>query len=581
MPVRTTCYIVLFLASPISLCQPISGQTPAVGGPLPPEVQAAALESLNTPDAVRFAGGARIPPNTSIEGDVAVLGGSLELGGKITGSLLVVNGDLRLLPGSRVQGEVVVVGGVVLGEAEAQLETNLTVYSAPLRYRIEGGRVEPIAGEGGGPGFLTSDLGFGQARLSIRAGPAYNRVEGLPVRFGGIVRTAGRNPLSLEAHGIWRSVSGLNLEEDRLGHLFRLTQAVGGRGTATIGATAHDEIAAIEDRGLSGLEVSLSTFLLHEDIRDYFRRRGWSAFATFRPGRPPLDLVLTFREEEHQTAPIRSPWTVRNPDDPWRPLPLIAEGKIRSVEAQLRWDSRDDPSFPADGWLLDLSLQKQIGGPLSLPPSGFSEADPEVDSFDNPSKLTRFTKGMIDIRRYARVGPTSRLSLRALATGNLRRAPLPPQVQMAFGGEGSLPGHPRFSLDCGARIATRRARTGEGDGSRIIEPVYPAYGCDRAVLFQAEFQGALPFSRNPLPDDWEDSELAALFNIQPVWAVFLNAGQGWEFGPLGNDVGRSDSPTRADVGVGLFLGPIGMYWSYPLNRKDRGLNFFVRLQQRF
>ena len=84
-----------------------------------------------------------------------------------------------------------------------------------------------------------------------------------------------------------------------------------------------------------------------------------------------------------------------------------------------------------------------------------------------------------------------------------------------------------------------------------------------------------------LPDDWEDSELAALFNIQPVWAVFLNAGQGWEFGPLGNDVGRSDSPTRADVGVGLFLGPIGMYWSYPLNRKDRGLNFFVRLQQRF
>ena len=581
MPVRTICYIVLFLANPISLCQPIAAQTPAVEGPLPSEVETTALEFLNAPDAVRFAGGARIPPTASIKGDVAVLGGSLELGGKITGSLLVVNGDLQLLPGSQVQGEVIVVGGVVLGEADAQLEASLTVYSAPLLYRISNGRVEPISGEGREAGFLTSDLGFGQAGLSIRAGPAYNRVEGLPVQFGSIIRTTGRTPLSLEAHGIWRSVSGLNLEEDRLGHLFRLTQAVGGRGTATIGATAHDQIVAIEDRGLSDLEVSLSTFLLHLDSRDYFRRRGWSAFATFRPGRPPLDLLLTFREEEHQTASLRSPWTVRNPDDPWRPLPLIANGKIRSVEAQLLWDSRDDPSLPADGWLLDLSIQKQMGGPLSLPPSSFSDADPEVDSFDDPVKLARFTRGAIDIRRYARVGPTSRLSLRAFAAGNLRQAPLPPQVQMAFGGEGSLPGHPRFSLDCGARIASRLARTGEGNEGRIIEPVYPAYGCDRAVLFQAEFQGALPFSRNPLPEDWEDSELAALFNIQPVWAVFLNAGQGWEFGPLGNDISRSDSPTRADVGVGLFLGPLGMYWSYPLNRKDRGLNFFVRLQQRF
>jgi hypothetical protein len=46
-------------------------------------------------------------------------------------------------------------------------------------------------------------------------------------------------------------------------------------------------------------------------------------------------------------------------------------------------------------------------------------------------------------------------------------------------------------------------------------------------------------------------------------------------------VARTDSPTRADIGVGIFFGPLGLYWSYPLNRRDQELNFFVRLQRRF
>ena len=112
-------------------------------------------------------------------------------------------------------------------------------------------------------------------------------------------------------------------------------------------------------------------------------------------------------------------------------------------------------------------------------------------------------------------------------------------------------------------------------------PVFPSYGCDRIVLFQTEFQGALPLAGNPLPDSWQDSELGPLFNIRPVWAVFLNAGRGWALEPLSPAGDRSDSPTRADIGVGLFLGPVGAYWSYPLNRSDGGPNFFLRLQQRF
>jgi len=581
VPFRTTSLVIALLTSVAGAGRPALGQTPIVGGPLPAEAEAAALKLLNAPSTLRFPGGARAPSGTTVTGDVAVLGGSLELGGQVTGQLLVVNGDLVLVEGSQVAGDILVIGGVVQGEATAQLSGDVTIYSAPLRYRVDGRRVQAVSRDGVRSGVLSSDLGFGEARVSIRAGPAYNRVEGLPVRFGGIVRTRGANPLSLEAQGIWRSVSGLDLETARLGHWFRLTQALGGRGTTAIGATAHDEIVAIEDRGVSGLEASLATFLLHEDMRDYYRRRGWSAFATFRPGRPPIELTVTYRDEDHLTAPLRSPWTLKGQSDTWRPLPTVGEGRIHSVETRIRWDSRDDPTFPADGWLVELSGTRQVGGSLQLPPTLPADSDPDVNPFGPPVQLDPFMVGTVDVRRYARVGPTSRLSLRAFGAGSLRREPVAPQAQIALGGEGSLPGHPRFSLDCGARLAPRLARTGEGSSGRAIEPVYPGYGCDRLVLFQAEFQGALPFSRNPLPDGWEDSELGPLLEIRPIWSVFLNAGQGWALGTHDDGIGRVHSPTRADVGLGLFLGPVGVYWSYPLNRQDRGLNFFVRFQQRF
>jgi hypothetical protein len=144
-----------------------------------------------------------------------------------------------------------------------------------------------------------------------------------------------------------------------------------------------------------------------------------------------------------------------------------------------------------------------------------------------------------------------------------------------------LPGHFRFGLDCGARQSLRVSDNPDPRSEEARAPVFPAYGCDRTILFQAEFQGALPFSWNPFPDTWEGSGLGGLFELRPVWALFFNAGQGWARGSLGNGVSRTDSPTRADLGFGVFAGPIGLYWAYPLNRGDRGMNFFVRLERRF
>jgi hypothetical protein len=150
---------------------------------------------------------------------------------------------------------------------------------------------------------------------------------------------------------------------------------------------------------------------------------------------------------------------------------------------------------------------------------------------------------------------------------------------MAIGGEGSLPAYRRFSGDCGARSSARIAPLGEGEDPR--QRVYPSYGCDGVLLFQMELQNSFPFSWNPLPEEWEDSEASAFFEFQPIWALTFNAGRGWAQGEVGNGHPRIDSPTRADVGVGLFLGGLGLYWSYPLTDRGEGVNFFVRLQRRF
>jgi hypothetical protein len=552
------------LAGILAFPWPARAQVQVQDGPLPAEVQARALEILNDPGTLRLPGGARIPAGTRVDGDVAVLSGSVMVGGEISGLLLVVNGDLTFLPGAVVGGQVLVVGGVVEGGDQARLLGEAVAYRAPLRYRIRGGRVQGIPEEGLTPGFLESDFGFGRARVTLRAASNYNRIEGLPVQFGPIIETRGRNPLRLEAFGTWRSVSGLELDSDDMGYRFRLEQAAGGRGEIFLGATAHREIVPVEDRGMSTLEASLSTFFLRRDLRDYYQREGWEAYAAFRPARLPLQATLSYRHEDHASALVQSPWTLRSSSGrPWREQFLAASGPFRAVEGEVLWDSRDDPYLPSDGWWARAFLQRQVGG--SLAPDPFSDA----------MEADRLTTGSLDLRRYARVSPDMRLLLRGVVSGSVDDTPLPAQFQGSLGGEGSLPGHPRFSVDCGARERfVDEAGGGPGPG-------YLFYGCDRTALFQAELQGRLPFAWNPVPPGWEQWEWAALLDLQPRWALLLNAGRGWVAGDPPDGSPRIESPTRADVGLGLFVGPLGLYWAYPLNRRDQGVNFFIRLQQRF
>lgn len=541
----------------------LAGQAPVERTVLTDEAREALVLFLNDTSTLRFNGRLRVPADSRIVGAVAVMGGPLVVVGRIEGPVVVINGDLRIEGQGVIDGDVTLIGGGIDFLREAGVTGSLVVYEDRLAYAVRGGEVRLR----GSPRADRRGIYLGGSRITIRAGTNYNRVEGLPILFGPVLRTSGENPLQLEGLGIWRTEQGAT--RDNVGYRIRLEQQFGVPSRLTLGIGAHSEVAPIEDQGMRDLEASFTTFVLHRDYRDYFERQGFTLFATTRFGPSPFELRAEYRNEEHLSVQPAEPWTLRRRDVPWRPLPLIASGDLQTLGMELEYDGRNDADDPTDGWHLLGRVTRGLAGSIARPAATDAETGAPVarESFS-----PHFTSVLLDLRRYARVGPDADLSFRGVFGGALTGR-LPTQFQHALGGEGSLAGYRPFSLDCGARS---RTYTIERGGTRNV---VPSYGCDRFALFQAEYRGHFSLDLGLSPDDdeqWESWDWYPAIDLSPSWAVFFEAGRGWS-----RIDGGIDTETAADVGVGVFLGQLGFYWAYPLTGDDRRVNFFVRLQRRF
>jgi hypothetical protein len=549
---------------------------------LPDEVADAVIEAFNDPARLRLIGSGTIAAGDTIRADLAALEGPLVLGGHIAGDLLVVNGDLRLQPGASVDGDVLVVGGVAEGVDGARIGGEISVYPDRLRYRREDGRIVRV--EAGGAETESGEaLEWGRSDFLVATGDSYNRVEGLPITFGPRIRTAGSNPLRLHALAIYRTETGVRIDTDDLGYYVRAEQFIGGHHAVRIGATAHSLVDPIEEWQISDLESGLSTFLFHRDFRDHFERQGVSVFATWEASGSPLSGTAELRRDRHRTLAAGSPWSLFRNAEPWRPQPLAGEGRVTSARLSAAYDTRSDPADPATGWYLQGHVEQALSSDLVVP-DAFSPGplDPEAPTplLAPGQPYGRFTTGLLDIRRYNRVDPRSRLNFRLLAGGALDGEPLPPQYQHAMGGEGSLPGYDLFDLDCQAR-SQRVFRSAAEATSPLATPYFPRYGCDLFALFQAEYRGRFSFRLRwdsaPWLDDSEDEvvlEEDRMWEFAPDWTVFVDAGRGW------NLESATDEDLSVDVGVGLVLGRLGAFLALPLSGEG-GLNAFVRIGPRF
>lgn len=421
-------------------------------------------------------------------------------------------------------------------------------------------------------------------RPSIRLGGNYNRVEGLPVVVGPVLQRGGPAPFRVDAMVIWRSERRIGTDPKAVGYRIEARQQWGSADALFVGGTAHSLIAPIERWHVSDLKTSLATLFGHQDLRDHVARTGFSAFLGVQRPAGRLTARVTYRDEDHDFIPPGSPLTLRRNERPWRPQPLVGVGRVRTVSAAVVFDDRDRPGDPDNGWFLSGGVTAAIGGSLVLP--AFLEAGPEpVSPVANARPIAAdFRTGSLEIRRYNRLGRSMSLRLRAIVAGSLDGEPIPPQFQHALGGPGSLPGYPILSVDCGARSRVYSVFHGEDPGT-VRVPAYAGYGCDGFALFQAEYGGRLPFGIvvDADPEELEgDFDPPPLLDLRPRWSVFLDAARGWSMSDPGDAAFLGpDTETLLDLGAGLALGPLGLYWAWPLVGEGRRGNIFLHIAHRF
>src|SRR5690606_36546551 len=139
MSVRVSTRPLAALAAALLAAAPLAAQPGAEAGPeLTADAADAVLSLYNRATTVRLHGESILPAGTELAGDLGVLDGPLVLAGRVRGSVVVINGDLRFEPGAEVGGDVIVVGGIVHGLASARVHGTATVYREPLRYRRDG-----------------------------------------------------------------------------------------------------------------------------------------------------------------------------------------------------------------------------------------------------------------------------------------------------------------------------------------------------------------------------------------------------------------------------------------------------------
>lgn len=548
---------------------------------LPRPVIDEAIRFYNAPTTTRLVGRSWLPPGNEWRGDVAVRNGPVLVGGRIQGSLLVINGDAALERGAVIAGDVLVIGGTVSGAEAATIAGAVREYRGSLPYRLSGDEIVFAPGPRRWlPTFgaqKTWSSGDTRSALTLATGGTFNRVEGLPIVFGPTFewKISDASRFRIDALGVFRSAGDLSDKRGDLGYILRAEFRTGDAQALGVGVGAYDVVAPVEDWGLHSAEIGWSAFVFQRDYRDYYLNKGIAGRVFVHPDRP-LDVALELRHEWQTSVAARDPWTVFRNDQTWRPNPPMDEGHYTTVSGAVTLDTRNDRSDPTTGWWVraqvDNGRSKDVSPQASVPVS----VRPPIPTDGSYA----FTRGFLDVRRYTRVTPNGRVNLRLVGGGWLGGDPLPLQQRLSLGGADPMPGYSFRESAC---------------NRDIIDPAFTGSlvaGCDRVLLAQVEYRGhiSLHWTYNPSHgeddrDDRGEGGGGAVLTLQgPDVVVFGDAGQAWL---VGSGPGRLPSDRLpnlgswlADLGLGVDWGGFGFYVAKAVT-EGAPLRFTLRLDHRF
>lgn len=526
---------------------------------------------------LRNTGATTIAAGDSVVGNVAVLWGPLTIAGTVHGSVIVVNGSVSIAPAGRVDKDVIVTGGTVTGADSTSVGGTVTVHPQSLRFRQAGELIIAESPEGAEIAdaswfkhWLRRHVRQRQGFL-IEGGP-YNRVEGLPVILGPSIRqNTGIGLLRMSALGTYRSADGFAWKGDNLGWNASTELTVGGTRNVRFGIEGYDLVRPSETWQMRDVEVSLASFFLHRDYRDYFNTKGGHAWVSVHDGKK-ISLELGVRNERWEPREERDPYTVLRDGAHWRHNPVLDDGRLWIGELNLRLDTRNNAADPWTGWLIDASLEAGGTNSLTLGPTSPIARDSALGA-----QRERYTRLFADFRRYNRISPQSQLNLRLVVGAGLGGDPLPLERRFALGGAGTLPGYDFRNSYNGPDVLSCGDAAVRVDGR-------PAQ-CDRMLLGQAEFRHDMRirmFGRS-------DADGAQRYRVDKTLAMvlFADGGRGWVTGSRVGEI-RYPSSTlpsldtfKYDAGAGVDLHWLGVYVAKSLTDWSNPAKLIVRLRHRF
>ena len=540
---------------------------------VPRPVAEQAVRFFNAATTTRLVGRMRLPLGNEWRGDVAVRNGSIDVAGRIQGSLLVINGDATLDSSAVVVGNVTVVGGTVARAPGSQVGGEVRAYRELFSYRSTGDEIALAPGRRRRLPFLGARKTWAgtesYSTLTVATGGTFNRVEGLPLVFGPEFAWRVREGFGvrLDALGILRSVGSLAGEPGGLGYIVNSEVRSGAARGVGAGVRAYSEVAPIESWGLRSAEVGWAAFLLQRDYRDYYFARGLRGRVFAQPS-APLTLSVALAYDWETSVNARDPWTLLRNKDDWRSNPPIDAGHYTTLTGAITLDTRNDREQPTAGWLIETQLDN--GWSPDVSPQTLPVAVRRPIPTDGSYQFRRL---FIDIRRYTRVSPSGRINFRVLAGGWMGGDPLPLQQRLSIGGSAPLPGYGFRRTACHDDITDASFA-----GTQVA-------ACDRVLVTQVEYRGHLSLHWSYGRARPEDETAKSPLTLQgPDLVVFGDAGQAWLVGSgpgrLPSDRLPSIGSWLADLGLGMDWAGFGVYVAKAVTSGEP-LRITVRLDHRF
>ena len=409
--------------------------------------------------------------------------------------------------------------------------------------------------------------------LILSSGKTYNRVEGLPVMIGPVFRdSAGAAQVNASVLGIIRSANTFHWDSQNLGHRASADVRVGrGRGYG-LGLSSYDVMTAVEPWQLPDPDAGLAAFFGHRDFRDWFNRHGAMATASFNMS-ARSSLSFDYSDERWASVDERRVFSVFGNGKKWRANPAVDAGRFHIGVLRANVDTRNDEDNPSTGWLILAEYERGTG---DITDFGLTSPIARIPGSPHVS----YGRGLLDLRRYNRLSPTTWINGRLVLGGWLNGDDLPLQRRFSVGGVGTVPGFDFRDYHPGTIDVSECS-----DGTSL--PAGNPAQCERVALAQLEYRQELHSSLFDFLNARPIRLRGIGFTVQPTIVAFVDAGRGWLVGqPQGILQYSSRSfprfgTFRTDVGLGLDLGLIGVYVAKAVSSSKEPANVFLRVHRRF